>query len=227
MSGVTFPNESAEYRAVRNRLLEAEIELRAQVARVAELRREMPLGGGIREDYAFDELVDGETHQVRMSELFEAGKESLFVYSLMYGPEMPDACPMCSSFLDGLNGNAEQIRQRINLAVVARSPIDRVAEYAARRGWRHLRLLSAADNSYARDYLMENEDGGQMPMANVFVNRDGQVHHFWGTEMLFAAVGGDPRHMDTMWPLWNVLDTVPEGRGTDWYPPLWPPTSQD
>ncbi len=106
-------------------------------------------------------------------------------------------------------------------AVVARSPIERIAEYAKRRGWRHLRLLSAADNNYAQDYLMENEDGGQMPMANVFVRRDGQVHHFWGSEMLFAGGQGDPRHMDTMWPLWNVLDTVPEGRGTSWYPPLW------
>ena len=138
----------------------------------------------------------------------------------MYGPEMADACPMCSSFLDGLDGNAPHLAQRINLAVVARSPIERVAEYTARRGWRHLRLLSAAGNDYPRHYLTENDDGGQMPMANVFVRRDGEVRHFWGSEMLHAGLDGDPRHVDAMWPLWNVLDTVPEGRGETWYPAL-------
>lgn len=224
MSGVTFPNETAEYRTARDRLLEAEIELRAQAARVAELRRAMPLGGAVGEDYVFDEQVGGEVQQVLLSQLFAPGKEALFIYSFMYGPEMADACPMCSSFIDALDGNASQLAQRINLAVVARSPIERVADYGARRGWRHLRLLSAAGNDYPRDYLMETAGGDQMPMANVFVRRDGEVRHFWGAEMLYAGLEGDPRHMDTMWPLWNVLDTTPEGRGEAWYPPLWPPS---
>lgn len=59
-------------------------------------------------------------------------------------------------------------------------------------------------------------------MLNVFVRRNGEVHHFWGSELLGAGShdGMDPRHVDMLWPLWNVLDLTPEGRGGDWYPKL-------
>ena len=222
MSSLTFPNETPEYRVARNALLEAESELRGQVAKVAALRRQLPLGGAVREDYVFDEITDGKIRKIRLSDLFEDSKEALFAYGFMYGPEMPQACSMCSSLLDGLEGNAPQLRSRVNLAVMARSPIERLAEFAERRGWRHLRVLSAAGNSYFRDYFSETEGGDQMPMANVFVKRAGTVHHFWGSELLYAGLAGDPRHMDFMWPLWNILDTLPEGRGDSWYPSLWP-----
>lgn len=221
MSPITFPNEPPEYRTARQSLLNAEIELREKVAEVAALRRQLPLGGRIEEDYVFEEQIDSEVRKVRMSKLFSEGREALFIYGFMFGPEMEQACPMCSSFLDALDASAPLLAERINLAVVASSPIHRISEYAAKRGWRHLRLLSSAGTAYSRHYFVETQDGAQMPMANVFVRQDGVVRHFWGSEMLYAQLEGDPRHMDTMWPLWNVLDTVPEGRG-DWYPPLWP-----
>jgi predicted dithiol-disulfide oxidoreductase (DUF899 family) len=52
---VRFPNESAEYRRARNTLLEAEIALRSQIEATAQLRRRLPLGGEVPEDYAFQE----------------------------------------------------------------------------------------------------------------------------------------------------------------------------
>lgn len=215
-----FPNESAAYRQARQRLTEAELELKRQVDRTAALRRELPLGGTLKEDYVFEELDKrGRVRKVRLSELFENGKDSLFLYSFMYGPKMKDACPMCSSFLDGLNGNTPHITQRINLAVIARSPIKRIVKFAKARGWNHLRMLSSARNSYNADYFGENANGEQDTMANVFVRRDGAIYHFWGTEKQFLTPQSDPCHMDTMWPLWNVLDTTPAGRGA-WYPPL-------
>jgi predicted dithiol-disulfide oxidoreductase (DUF899 family) len=221
MAGMTFPNETAGYRQAREQLLKAEINLRAEIERVAAMRRTLPLGGVIKEDYAFEEIVGGgQVRTVKFSELFEGSKTSLFIYSFMYGPKMENPCPMCSSFLDGLNGNARHIAQRINFAVVARSPIQRIMAFAKARGWNALRLLSSAKNSYNPDYLAESADGDQYPMANVFVRGDGSIHHFWGTEMLYADVDGSPRHVDLMWPLWNVLDTTPEGRGSDWNPPL-------
>jgi predicted dithiol-disulfide oxidoreductase (DUF899 family) len=220
MSGLTFPNETPRYRDARSELLQAEIDLRAQVERVAAMRRELTPGGELKEDYAFEEIAsDGKAGTVRLSELFEDSKTSLFVYSFMYGPKMASPCPMCSSIIDGLNGNARHITQRINLAVVARSPIERIMAFAKARGWNSVRLLSSANNSYNADYFGETAAGDQYPMANVFVRRNGGIHHFWGAEMLYANLEGDPRHMDLMWPLWNVLDATPEGRG-DWYPPL-------
>ena len=220
MAALTFPNESPDYRHARNELAKAEMDLKQQVDRTAALRRQLPLGGALKEDYVFEELgKGGRARKIRLSDLFENGKDALFLYSFMYGPKVKDACPMCSSFLDGLNGNAPHIMQRINLAVVARSPIQRIAKFANARGWNRLRMLSSARNSYNVDYFGESANGEQDTMANVFVRRDGRIYHFWGTEKQCLTPQSDPCHMDTMWPLWNVLDTTPEGRG-DWYPPL-------
>jgi predicted dithiol-disulfide oxidoreductase (DUF899 family) len=221
MASMKFPNETPDYRQARGELLRAEIDLRQQVERVAAMRRQLPAGGILRQDYVFEEVEPaGRVRSVKLSELFEGAKNSLFVYSLMYGPKMEHPCVMCSSIVDALNGNARHISERINLAVVARSPIDRIMAFARPRGWNSIRLLSSADSSYNADYFGETAAGDQYPMANVFVRRDGAIHHFWGTEMLYADTEGQPRHMDLMWPLWNVFDTTPEGRGTDWYPPL-------
>ncbi|MFY9554796.1 MAG: DUF899 family protein [Blastocatellia bacterium] len=219
MAGLTFPNEPTNYRASRDELLKAEIDMRAQVQRVAQMRSQLPLGGEIREDYEFEEIASHRAQTIKLSELFEGSKDSLFLYNMMFGPKMTDPCPMCSSIIDGLNANAPHLSKRLNLAVVARSPIDRIMEFSNRRGWVKLRLLSSANNNYNADYFGETAEGDQYPMANVFVRRNGSIHHFWGAEMLYAKLDGDPRHMDLMWPLWNVLDTTPEGRG-DWYPPL-------
>jgi predicted dithiol-disulfide oxidoreductase (DUF899 family) len=133
---------------------------------------------------------------------------------------MAKACPMCTSMLDGLNGNAPHIAQRANLVVIAKSPLARVLEFARGRGWSNLRLLSSAGNSYNADYFGEAADGSQSPMLNVFVRRRGAIRHFYGTELLFAKAdpGQNNRHVDMIWPLWNLLDFTPEGRGKDWYP---------
>ena len=220
MTRQTLPNESAGYRQARNELLTAEIDLRARIEQVAAMRRKLPPGGALKQNYAFEEFGDDtQVRTVKMSDLFEGSKTTLFVYSFMYGPKMERACPMCSSFLDALDGNARHIAQRISIAVVARSPVQRIVAFSKERGWKNLRLLSSAHNTYNIDYLGENATGDQMPMANVFLRRNGSIYHFWGTEMLYAEIDGQPRHMDIMWPLWNVLDTTPEGRG-EWYPSL-------
>jgi len=224
MATLRFANESTEYREKRNALLKAEIELRDQVERVAAMRRGLPTGGALKEDYRFDEMgPDGQVGKVKLSELFEGTKNSLFIYSLMYGPKMEHPCVMCSSIVDALNGNARHIRDRINFAVVARSPIGRIMSFARPRGWNSVRLLSSANNTYNADYFGETAAGDQYPMANVFVRKNCSINHFWGTEMLYSDFqGAEPRHMDLMWPLWNVFDTTPEGRGTDWHPSLNP-----
>jgi predicted dithiol-disulfide oxidoreductase (DUF899 family) len=217
MAALKFPNETKQYRTARKKLLDAEIALRRQIEKVAALRRKLPSGGELPQDYVFTSQ-DG---PVKLSELFERGN-TLLAYSFMFGPQMKNACPMCTSFLDGLNGNAQHIAQRTNLLVIAKSPIERLLEYARGRDWRNLRLLSSAGTSYNRDYYGENDKGAQLPMMNVFVKRDGKVRHFYGSEVLYAPEdkGQNARHNDLMWPLWNVLDLTPEGRGSDWYPKL-------
>ncbi len=226
LHAVRFPGESTAYRTARNNLLKAEIGLRREIERVAALRRKLPLGGAVPEDYLFEEGSDdlgdaGLFREVRLSELFDKNA-SLIVYSFMYGPAMANPCPSCTSILDSLNGAAPHATQHINVAVVAKSPVGRIREFAATRGWRNLRLLSSAKNSYNRDYRGENATGAQTPNLNVFVKRGNKVHHVFATELLFAPSdpGQDNRHVDIIWPLWNLYDFTPEGRGANWYPRL-------
>ena len=128
--------------------------------------------------------------------------------------------PMCVSLLDSLNGAAPHVQQRINLAVVVAGPIELAAAVAKARDWQNLRLLATAGTDYNRRYHGEAPDGRQMPMCNIFVASDDGIRHFWGSELLYAVTEGQPRHMDMLWPIWNVFDLTPDGRGTDWYPKI-------
>jgi predicted dithiol-disulfide oxidoreductase (DUF899 family) len=213
-----FPNESAEYRRARNSLLDAEITLRRQIEAVAAQRRALPPGGAVPEDYMFEEGEDA--RPIRMSELF-TGKPTLIAYSFMYGPKMDHACPNCTSILDALDGETRHVTQRASLVVIAKSPIARIIGHAKQRGWRNLRLLSSALNSYNADYHGENAKGEQTSMLNVFTLREGRILHNFGTEMHDGPSdpGQDPRHVDSIWPLWSLLDFTPEGRG-DFHPKL-------
>ncbi len=226
-----FFGEDAAYRNARNVLLDEEMALRRQIERVAARRRALPPGGPVREDYVFEGLgPDGNPVPVKLSELFAPGKDSLAVYSFMYGPERKRPCPGCTHTLDSFDGVARHAPQRINLFIVAKSPLARLLAFARERGWDHLTFLSTAGNNYSRDYFgdsrgltpamrrqQEFKDGEEwdMPMLNVF-RRDGSgVRHFWGSEMLYvpADPGQEYRHMDLMDPLWHLLDTTPAGRG--------------
>ena len=216
--GITFPGESAEYRAARDRLLDQEIQLRRAMEDVAAARRALPPGGVVAEDYVFDD--------VRFSELFAAGKDSLLVYSFMFprdpGDDRPGPrdgpCPSCVALLDQLDGVVEHLTQHANFAVVAKAPLQALRDLAGERGWRRLRLLSSHANDYNRDYHGESSDGAQLPMLNVF-HRDGEaIRHFWASELFFAPTdpGQDPRHVGTLEPLFNMLDLTPGGRPPDW-----------
>jgi predicted dithiol-disulfide oxidoreductase (DUF899 family) len=219
-SGSRFPGESDDYREARNKLLDAEVELRRATERVAALRRDLPAGGQPPEDYVFTEADPGRgTRPVRLSELFAPGLNSLVVYNMMYGPEMEQPCPSCSSIVDALDATGPHLTQRANLVVVIKSPLDRLLAFAGPRGWRHARFLSSADTTFNRDYGGETAEGYQMPMLNVF-RRDpdsGEVRHFWGAELLWSDPdpGEEGRSVDMVWPLWSILDLIPEGRGTD------------
>jgi predicted dithiol-disulfide oxidoreductase (DUF899 family) len=222
-----FPNESASYREARNQLLQAELTLRRNLEEVATLRRKLPLGGEVPEDYIFDEggsdLEDSATtRKTRLSELFQPGQDTLAIYSFMYGPKMKAACPACTSILDSLNGTAPHAKQRMNLAVVAKNPLETIRTHARSRGWHNLRLLSSAANTYNHDYHGETAEEDQQPGLNVFTRKNGTIHHFYYTELRFAAPepGQHHRAVDLLWPLWNLFDFTPEGRGTNWGPKL-------
>ena len=146
---------------------------------------------------------------MNLSTLFGPDRNTLLLYSFMYGPEAEAPCPMCTSFLDGLDGSAPHIQERVALAIVAKSPIERILAFAGQRGWRRLRLLSSRENSYNRDYHAETADGAQIPALNIFTRNADGIHHFYAAEVLYAETDGHPRHIDQLWPIWNAFAMVP------------------
>jgi predicted dithiol-disulfide oxidoreductase (DUF899 family) len=224
-----FPGESAGYRRARDELLRAEVDLRRNVEAVNAQRRTLPLGGEVPTDYTFDEW-DARTdaaRPVRLSELFEEGKDTLFLYSHMFLPDsaglpLEEGCPDCTSIIDAVDGEVPHITRQINFAVAAKAPIERFRAHAQARGWRNVRLLSSANTTYNIDYHAEESDWSQWPMATVFARRGGKIHHFWSSELAFVPgdPGQHPRHVDFIWPLWTILDRTPEGRGTAFMPEL-------
>src|SRR5436190_14510692 len=147
--GVAFPGESAEYRAARERLLEQEIELRRATEALAAARRQLPPGGAVAEDYVFQgEREEGGPAEVKLSELFEPGKDSLATYSMMFprdpgddrpGPETGKTaslpltegpCPSCVALLDQLDGTAEHAAPLLNFVVIAKAPLQRLLDFA-------------------------------------------------------------------------------------------------
>jgi predicted dithiol-disulfide oxidoreductase (DUF899 family) len=233
---VSFPGESREYRAARDRLLEQEIGLRRMMEKVAVARRNLPPGGKILQDYIFQEpRPDGRPTDVRMSELFAPGKNSLLIYTFMF-PRYPDddrpgpvsgalkdlplattPCPSCTALLDQLDAAMRHAGDVINFVAAAEASAGQLAHFARERGWQALRLLSTAGNSYKKDYNADYEGNG-MPMLNVFHKDGDAIRHFWGSELFWADrdPDQDPRHVGTLEPLWNLFDFTPEGRPKDW-----------
>ncbi len=231
---MAYPNESPAYREARNALLDAEIALRRQTEAVAAMRRALPAGGEVPQDYVFERIgAHSRPEPVKLSQLF--GEHStLLLYSFMFGPERDIPCPGCTHLIDGFDGAARHVPQRAAFYVVSRSPIARLAAWAHERGWDHLKLLSTAGNDYPSHYYgntaaltpaMRAERGYKPgedwdePMLNVFRKDGAEVRHFWGSELVFAPddPGQNHRALDIVDPLWGLLDTTPEGRG-DFFP---------
>src|SRR3569623_19717 len=215
------PNESADYRRAREALLVEEIELNRHIARVAAQRRALPPGCEVKGDYQFlgeASSVHG-ANPVGMAELF-GDKDTLFVYNWMYGPKRQRPCPMCTALLSAVNGNADHIRQRIAMAVVALSPIERQVAFKVERGWHNLPLYADVNGRFSQDYHAVMDDGTDTAAINVFTRRDGTIRHFWGAELGFESAdpGKDPTTAPDLMLLWNVLDWPPKGHGPEWTP---------
>ena len=207
MAETRYPNETAEYRKAREALLEEEQALMDKVKQVAAQRRRLPLGGTLKEDYLFlganDDTLGTE---IRFSDLF-GDKQTLLLYSYMFGPNWDHPCPACTSLIDGFDRASVSVTQHAALTVVAKAPATRLNQWARERGWGHIALVSAERTEYLRDYhcQADESDATLAPIMNVFTKRDGAIHHFWGSELR-------QNHVDMVCAYWNLMDMTPEGR---------------
>jgi predicted dithiol-disulfide oxidoreductase (DUF899 family) len=206
MSEPRYPNESREYRDAREALLKDEQELVDKVKSVAAKRRTLPLGGELKEDYVFQWADDGKVGQsVKFSELFE-DKNTLLIYSFMFGPSWDHPCPSCTSLVDGFDRAWYSVNKNAAFVAIAKAPPEMINAWAKRREWRQIPLVSGENSTYQADYKCQAEsDDMQLPVMHVFKKQDGKIFHFWGTEL-------KGNHVDTVWAYWNLMDFTPEGR---------------
>ena len=206
MGETRYPNESQEYRAARDALLKDEQELVDKVKVVAAKRRALPIGGELKEDYVFQWANNGKVGEsVRFSQLF-SDKNTLLIYSFMFGQNWDNPCPSCTSLVDGFDRTAYQVTRNAAFVAIAKAPAERINAWAKRRGWSQIDLVSGAASTYQADYKCQGEsDDMQWPVMHAFRKVDGRIHHFWGTEL-------PGNHVDTVWPYWNLMDFTPEGR---------------
>jgi predicted dithiol-disulfide oxidoreductase (DUF899 family) len=213
-----FPGASAEYERARRALLAEEIEFRRHMTRLVEQRRALPPGPVIAKDYRFK---DEQGFEVGLAELF-GDKDTLVTYFWMYGPQRERPCPMCTNWLGAVNGNAADIKQRVALKILGRSPVERQYAFAQQRGWRDLNFVQTVGDDYARDVGLLNADGSENPALVVFSRKGDEVRLFWSSGMTreMADPGQDPRDAPDIASLWSILDLTPDGRPADWYPKL-------
>ena len=215
MAFYRFPNESDAYRARRDELLEMEKALRTQVDAVAAKRRELPLGGRLKEDYRFERLAaDGRVEQVAFEELF-GEHPTLLLYTMMFGPDWDAPCPSCTSLVDAFNANHHPVSQHCAMAVVGAARPSQLHDWSKRRGWK-IPLVSAGEGTYILDYFAREDasDPAFVSMMNSFRKTPEGIFHTWGSELVgHPKENGHPSHVDAVWPFWNLLDMTPEGRG--------------
>lgn len=213
-----FPGEDESYAKARKSLLAEEIDLRRKIARVAAQRRALPPGPLMSAAYRFRD-ADGAV--LSLEDMFGA-HDTLVSYFWMYGPERDRPCPMCVNWLGAVNGNANDIGQRVALKIIGRSPVERQRAFAKERGWQALDFVQTVDDDYVRDFGLLNPDGSENPALVVYKRNGSGIRLFWRSEMtpVMADPGQDARDAPDVASLWPILDLTPGGRGTGWYPSL-------
>jgi predicted dithiol-disulfide oxidoreductase (DUF899 family) len=214
-------DESSVYLAKREELRLAEIELMRQRERVAGLRRSLPEGAPIQ-DYQFEEgprdldVGDAFVRTVRLSELFTQPNRPLVIQHFMFGKKQTKPCPMCTAWIDGVNGVAHHLAQNLDFAVVAAADLPALRAHARQRGWDKLRLLSAGKNTFKYDL---GSEGGQYSTVSVFTrDAKGAVRHFYTAHPRMAP-DIQERGIDLLSPSWHFMDLTPQGRG-NWHTSL-------
>src|SRR3954469_9930524 len=136
-----------EWQAARDELAKLEAEYGELGRKVTEKRRELPWVP-VEKEYEFETQEGKKT----LVELFE-GRSQLLAYNIMYGPDYTlGACPGCTSLGDEFDAPRLHLKhQDVNLICFSRAPIDELAAYKKRMGWR-FPYVSTYNSDFAFDF---------------------------------------------------------------------------
>jgi predicted dithiol-disulfide oxidoreductase (DUF899 family) len=86
-----------------------------------------------------------------LADLFE-GRSQLIAYHFMLGPDWKAGCPGCSFLADHLDGALPHLEHHdVTLTAVSRAPLDKIAAYKTRMGWR-FPWVSSYGSDFNYDY---------------------------------------------------------------------------
>jgi predicted dithiol-disulfide oxidoreductase (DUF899 family) len=158
-----------------------------------------------------------------LAELFD-GRSQLIVYHFMLGPDWKAGCPGCSFLADHLDGALPHLEHHdVTLTAVSRAPLDKIAAYQKRMGWRFPWVSSfGSDFNYdyhvsftpedlAKDKVTYNfteiepsKANDELPGLSAFAKDDaGRVFHTYS-----SYARGPEELIGTL----MILDRAPKGR---------------
>jgi predicted dithiol-disulfide oxidoreductase (DUF899 family) len=208
--------EKSEWITARRELLAAEKSLQAARDDLAIKRRALP---AIRLEVDYEFL--GEQGSQSLIDLF-GDQSQLLVYHFMFHPDWDEGCKSCSFWADSFDGAIAHLAARdVAFAVISRGPLDKLLAYRKRMGW-SFPWLSSEGSTFNYDFevsftpeQLEGKSarynycdganvGSEMPGLSVFRrDGDGAIYH---TYSCFS------RGLDTLNPVYQLLDLVPKGR---------------
>jgi len=173
----------------------------------------------VDKDYVFETPNGKRT----LAELFD-GRSQLIVYHFMLGPDWKAGCPGCSFLADHLDGALPHLEHHdVTLTAVSRAPLDKIAAYQKRMGWRFPWVSSfGSDFNYdyhvsftpedlAKDKVTYNfteiepsNANDELPGLSAFAKDDaGRVFHTYS-----SYARGPEELIGTL----MILDRAPKGR---------------
>lgn len=205
--------------AQRKALMEREKQLTRLHDELAAERRKLPWVR-IDKDYVFETPGGSAT----LADLFR-GRSQLVIYHFMFGPDWKEGCPSCSFLADHFDGMLPHLAARdVSMAVVSRAPLEKLAAFRQRMGWR-FNWVSSHGSSFNYDfnvsftpeqvasgavyynYAMQEFPSAEAPGISIFHrNEAGEIFH------TYSAFG---RGVEQLVGTYMVLDMSPRGRDED------------
>jgi predicted dithiol-disulfide oxidoreductase (DUF899 family) len=169
-----------EWRAARDELSKLETEQARRNEEILRKRRDLPWVV-VEKEYEFD-TEDGKR---TLAELFD-GRSQLLAYNIMYGPDYEaGACPGCTSLADDFDGTLVHLNHRdVTLICFSRAPIDRLAAYKKRMGWR-FSWVSTYGTDFPFDFglALTEQQAAEIPQVQQMIDEPPEWLRFWATQV--------------------------------------------
>jgi predicted dithiol-disulfide oxidoreductase (DUF899 family) len=169
-----------EWQSARDELRKLESEQAQRGVEITRMRRDLPWVR-VEKDYVFDTEEGRKT----LAELFD-GRSQLLAYNIMFGPDYKaGACPGCTCLADDFDGPLVHLNHRdVTFICFSRAPIDRLAAYRQRMGWR-FPWVSTYGSDFAFDFglALTEDEAAARPEVKGMIDDPPDWLRFWSKQV--------------------------------------------